>query len=233
MSNTEQNAAREGAGTLKPGLLLALMAFLGVGLLAGVHELTRDRIAAQEAAALRARLGEVLDPGLHDNDLSKSVLTLTAPGHLGHEEPVRVFLARRSGAPTAVVVETIAPDGYNGTIELLVGVDLAGVVTGVRVVNHRETPGLGDPIEARRSDWIEGFRGRTLGDPPATRWTVRKDGGEFDQFTGATITPRAVTRAIARTLALVDAEGASWFDDEREGTPAATRNERPGSELSP
>ena len=199
-------------GGLRPGLLLAVVAFLGVGLLAGVHELTKQRIADQKAAALRARLGEVLDPRRHDNDLARSMLTVTAPERLGHDRPVRVFLARLGGRPAAVVVETIAPDGYNGAIELLVGVDLAGVVTGVRVVRHRETPGLGDPIEARRSDWIEGFRGRSLGDPPRPRWTVRKDGGAFDQFTGATITPRAVTRAIARTLALVEAERDDWFD---------------------
>jgi electron transport complex protein RnfG len=198
-------------GGLRPGLLLAVVAFLGVGLLAGVHELTKHRIADQEAAALRARLAEVLDPRRHDNDLVSTVLTVTAPERLGHDRPVRVFLARLAGRPAAVVVETIAPDGYNGTIELLVGVDLAGVVTGVRVVQHRETPGLGDPIEARRSDWIEGFRGRSLGDPPASRWTVRKDGGDFDQFTGATITPRAVTRAIARTLALVEEKREGWF----------------------
>ncbi len=203
---------------LRPGLLLALVAFLGVGLLAGVHELTRDRIADQEAAALRARLGEVLDPKLHDNDLADAVLELTAPERLGHDQPVRVFLARLGDEPAAVVVETLAPDGYNGTIELLVGVDLTGVVTGVRVVQHRETPGLGDPIEARRSDWIDGFRGRSLGNPPAPRWTVRKDGGDFDQFTGATITPRAVTRAIARTLALVEDEQDTWF-----ATPLPTR----------
>ena len=196
---------------LRPGLLLALVAFLGVGLLAGIHELTKQRIADQEAAALRARLGEVLDPARHDNDLAQAVLTVTDPERLGHDRPVRVFLARLGGNPAAVVVETLAPDGYNGAIELLVGVDLAGVVTGVRVVRHRETPGLGDPIEARRSDWIEGFRGRSLGDPPAPRWTVRKEGGAFDQFTGATITPRAVTRAIARTLALVEEQQASWF----------------------
>ena len=114
---------------LRPGLLLAVVAFLGVGLLAAVHELTKQRIAEQEAAALRARLGEVLDPRRHDNDLVSTMLTVTAPDRLGHDRPVRVFLARLAGRPAAVVVETIAPDGYNGAIELLVGVDLAGVVT--------------------------------------------------------------------------------------------------------
>jgi electron transport complex protein RnfG len=199
-------------GRFRPGLLLALVAFLGVGLLAAIHELTRQRIADQEAKTLKARLGEVLDPRRHDNDLATAVLTVTDPERLGHDRPVRVFLAWLEGEPAAVVVETFAPDGYNGTIELLLGVDRAGKVTGARVVQHRETPGLGDPIETRRSDWIDGFRGRSLGDPPAARWTVRKDGGAFDQFTGATITPRAVTRAIARTLALVEAEQDNWFD---------------------
>jgi electron transport complex protein RnfG len=212
MNANDPQAPASRLSSLRPALLLALVAFLGVGLLAGVHELTRDRIAEQEAAALRARLGEVLDPRLHDNDLAGEVLEITAPERLGHDQPVRVFLARLGGEPAAVVVETLAPDGYNGAIGMLVGVDLDGVVTGVRVVRHRETPGLGDPIEARRGDWIDGFRGRSLGDPPAPRWTVRKDGGDFDQFTGATITPRAVTRAIARTLALVEDERDGWFD---------------------
>ncbi len=192
----------------RAGLLLAVMAVIGVGLLAGVHELTRKRIAEQERQVVLDQLGQVLPTDRYDNDLLADMITVTAPGELGHPRPVRVFRARRGDAPQAVVMEVIAPDGYNGDIVLLMGVDVDGVVTGARVIRHRETPGLGDPIEARRSDWIDAFRGRSLGDPPAEGWTVRKDGGVFDQFTGATITPRAVTRAMGRALA--------WFERHRE-----------------
>lgn len=203
----------------RSGLLLATLALIGVGLLAGVHELTRERIAEQERQVVLDRLGQVLPRDRYDNDLLADVVTLTAPGALGHDRPFRVFRARRDGEPVAVILEVTAPDGYNGDIVLLVGVGVDGLISGARVIRHRETPGLGDPIEARRSDWILAFTGRSLGDPPLPGWTVRKDGGAFDQFTGATITPRAVTRALGRALAWVDAQGERLFelpaDDER------------------
>lgn len=214
MSDARETGGARPPGAWRAGGLLALIAVLGVGLLAIVHDLTRERIAAQERAAMEARLAEVLDPARYDNDPLADSFVETAPGLLGHDRPVRVYRARRDGRPVAVLLETLAPDGYNGDILLLVGIDATGVVTGVRVLRHRETPGLGDPIEARRSDWIEGFRGRALGDPPRARWTVRKDGGDFDQFTGATITPRAVTRAVARSLDLAEARRATWFETE-------------------
>ena len=116
-----------------------------------------------------------------------------------------VYRARRDGAPVALVLTAVAPDGSSGPIELLVGVNADGTVAGVRVLAHRETPGLGDPIEASRSDWVLAFAGRSLGDPPPAGWTVRRDGGAFDQFTGATITPRAVVHAVRRVLEYVGA----------------------------
>lgn len=191
----------------RAGLLLAAMAVIGVGLLSAVHELTADRIAAKQRQQMLDRLAEVLPPSYYDNDLLVDRISVTAPGALGHGQPVSVYRARRDGEVTAVIMEVIAPNGYNGPIRLLAGIDRQGVITGVRVVSHRETPGLGDPIEARRSDWIEDFDGRGLGDPPLPQWTVRKDGGAFDQFTGATITPRAVARALGRALA--------WFEDQK------------------
>lgn len=207
---------RAGTTTSTPpwraGLLLATLAVIGVGLLAGVHELTAERIAAQERATLLQRLDEVLPADGYDNDLLADVVIVEAPEALGHDRPIHVYRARRGGHPVAAILEVIAPDGYNGDIVLLMGVTLEGTVTGVRVVRHRETPGLGDPIETARSDWTLGFDGRSLGDPPAERWTVRKDGGAFDQFTGATITPRAVTRALARALAWFAAQDATLFD---------------------
>jgi electron transport complex protein RnfG len=190
----------ERPGVLRSGLLLAAIATAGVALLAGVHTLTRDRIAEQEARVVRERLAQVLPPGAYDNDPREDLVSLPAPNVRGHPGPLRVFRARRDGQPVGVVMEVATSEGYNGEIRLLVGIWYDGTISGVRVTRHRETPGLGDPIETRRSDWIEDFRDRSLGDPLVERWAVRKDGGDFDQFTGATITPRAVVGAVKAAL---------------------------------
>ena len=185
---------------LRSGLLLGLFAVIGVAILAGVHDLTRDRIAEQQRQLIIQRLGQVLGSDRYDNDLLNDVIEMRDHGAFGHNEAVRIYRARKSGEPVAVIMELIATGGYNGDIVLLLGIDFAGDVTGARVIRHRETPGLGDPIEVRKSDWITRFTGRSFGDPEREKWAVRKDGGEFDQFTGATITPRAVVRAISRAL---------------------------------
>jgi Na+-translocating ferredoxin:NAD+ oxidoreductase subunit G len=119
---------------------------------------------------------------------------------LGTTAAVPVYRARRNGETIAIVIAPVAPDGYSGSIRLLVGIDREGRVLGVRVTAHKETPGLGDAIDKRKSPWILGFDGKSLQDPPAARWAVRKDGGDFDEFTGATITPRAVVGAVAGAL---------------------------------
>ncbi len=118
---------------------------------------------------------------------------------LGDGAPHRLYLARKNGQPTAAALETTAPDGYSGAIKLLVGADFNGTVLGTRVIEHHETPGLGDKIELRISDWISFFSGKKIEGPDDKRWAVKKDGGMFDQFTGATITPRAVVNAVRRT----------------------------------
>jgi len=182
-------------------------ALLSVLLLTGTEALTRERVAAARAQAERDALAMVLPPGAYDNDPLVDRITVTAPRWLGSDRPLSVWRARRAGAPSALVLEAVARDGYAGPIELRIGVDAAGRIAGVRVVAHQETPGLGDAIDAGRSDWILGFSGRALGLPPAERWTVRRDGGDFDQFTGATITPRAVVRTVRRTLEYVQAHG--------------------------
>ncbi len=215
MSDTPDTSAR-GAPPWRAGTLLALLAVIGVGLLAAVHQLTHERIDEQQRRVVLERLGQVFPMDRYDNDLLQDVIHFSAPGTLGHDRPVRVFRARRGGEPAGVIMEVIAPDGYNGDIVLLLGIDNDGTVTGARVIRHRETPGLGDPIEARRSDWIDRFRGRSLGDPPRDGWAVRKDGGAFDQFTGATITPRAVVGAIARSLDAFEAHRDTLFEKESE-----------------
>lgn len=198
-------------GILRSGLLLSLIAVIGVALLAGAHRLTRDRIAAQQIRVLNERLSQVLPAELYSNDLHADRLQIRRPDVFLHSAPVQVFRARRDGEPVAAIMEVTAPDGYNGDIRMLVGILYDGTVSGVRVTAHRETPGLGDPIEVRRSDWIERFHGRSLADPQPGGWAVRRDGGEFDQFTGATITPRAVVRAVHTALLYFDANRGLLF----------------------
>lgn len=183
---------------LRAAALLGIAALLATALLAGIHGATADRIAARERQQALARLAAVLPPALYDNDPVADSVTVS-DARLGAGAH-RVHRARRNGVPAALALTATAPDGYAGPITLIVGIDNDGVVLGVRVLAHTETPGLGDPIEERRGDWIHGFAGRSLGDPPGERWTVRRDGGDFDAFTGATITPRAVTHAVRRVL---------------------------------
>lgn len=184
---------------------LAVFAAVGVGLVALTEDLTRERIEANERAFLLRSLNDVLPPDRYDNDLFNDTQTVVDEDLLGTGEPVTVYRAFRSGEPAAVILAPVAPDGYSGAIRLLVGIGADGALTGVRVASHRETPGLGDAIEADRSDWIRGFAGRSLGNPPLERWSVRRDGGEFDQFTGATVTPRAVVKAVRNALLYFDA----------------------------
>lgn len=179
-------------------LLLGLFAAVGAGLVAWVHLATEAKIVANELAVTRARVSELLEGLDYGNDPVADHATV---GHalLGGQD-LPVWFARRGDEITGVVLSAIAPNGYSGSIHLLVGIDRDGNVLGVRVTRHRETPGLGDDIEADRSDWILGFRGRSLGNPPLELWRVRRDGGIFDQFTGATVTPRAVVQAVANAL---------------------------------
>jgi len=185
---------------LLAGAVLSGFALAGSALVAYVHQQTRARIAANESAATRRLLDDILPPGRHDNDMVRDTLQVTAPEMLGSEAPLTVYRARRNGKPVAAVLTVVAPDGYNGAIRLLVGIARGGELLGVRVLSEHETPGLGDRIEAGKSDWIRQFRGRSLGDPPQAQWRVRKDGGAFDQLTGATITPRAIVKAVRGSL---------------------------------
>lgn len=181
-------------------IILLMFAIIGTTLVAVTYEGTRDQIAANERATLLRKLHRLIAPEQHDNVLLEDVLAVRDVTLLGTDEPVTVYRARRDGKPVSLVIETIAPDGYSGTIRLLVGINIDGSLSGVRVVGHRETPGLGDAIDETRSDWIHVFDGKSLDNPEAAGWAVRKDGGSFDQLTGATITPRAVVKAVRNAL---------------------------------
>lgn len=198
---------------LRNAALLGLIA-IGVAVaLAGTQFLTRDEIAAQRRAAEARAYNEILPPGRYDNALLDDFRLVDDRELLGLQQPRKLLVARLGGKAQAVIVPATAPDGYGGAIDLIVGINADGSIAGARVVAHKETPGLGDNVEIRKSRWIEGFTGRSLGDPAPERWAVKKDGGAFDQFTGATITPRAVTAAIRRALQYFEANRATLLAD--------------------
>ncbi len=193
------------------GLLLALFAVLGTSLVAFTHHMTADHIAQNERQALLDSLNALVPAENIDNDIVTDKVTISDPERLGSAE-TQVYLGRKGGKPVAAVFTSIAPNGYNGKIKLLVAVRTDGTLGGVRVVAHKETPGLGDKVEVERSDWIRGFRDTYLGNPKLPRWKVKRDGGDFDQFTGATITPRAIVKAVKNTLLHYKEHGRKLFE---------------------
>ena len=181
-------------------VILTGFAIVSTGLVAFTFTGTREIIAANERAALLSNLNALVSPERYDNRLDEDTLQIIDPEYMGTDEPVTVYRAYQHGEPVAVLATPVAPDGYSGPIRLLIGVYADGVLAGVRVLSHKETPGLGDPIELGRSDWVLSFTGKSLNNPDSKGWAVRKDGGVFDQFTGATITPRAVVKAARKFL---------------------------------
>lgn len=180
----------------KHGITLALFAAGSAGLTAAINQMTKSTIAEQAAIQQKALFDQVLPTDRYNNRLTESCYLVNAP-ELGKGEH-RVYIAKQDDQPVAAVLEATAPDGYSGAIQLLVGADFSGTILGTRVTEHHETPGLGDKIERRLSDWITFFAGKKIDGADDRRWAVKKDGGEFDQFTGATITPRAVVNAVKR-----------------------------------
>lgn len=193
-------------------LLLGLFAIIGTAMVAITHDATAERIAANHRAFLLKSLHILVPPEQHDNDLFTDFITVTHKDLLGTYKPVRVYRARQDKQPVAAIINAVAPDGYSGSIELLVAVRYDGTLAGVRVVKHKETPGLGDAIEANKSDWILGFNNRSLTDPEKRGWAVKRDGGIFDQFTGATISPRAIVNAVYRSLLYFDTHKDELFE---------------------
>jgi electron transport complex protein RnfG len=185
-------------------LLLMIFATIGAGIVGLTYDNTIEDIKYNEQQTLLRKLNTILPASDYDNELLKDIILLAPDNLLGITEKSIAYRARKHGQPVAIVVPAIAPNGYNGPIHLLVGIYYDGTLAGVRVVKHRETPGLGDVVEARRSDWILGFSGKSLSNPNTKKWKVKRDGGHFDQFTGATITPRAVVKAVHSALLYFD-----------------------------
>ena len=185
---------------LLSGVFLALFAVVGTTLVALTEYSTSAAITENERQVLLRNLYALLPRDKLDNDIATDTLQLPASALLGTDDASTVYRARLGGEPVAAIFNSVAPDGYNGKILLLVGVYIDGRLAGVRVVKHAETPGLGDAVEIRKSPWINDFAGKSLVNPTQERWRVKRDGGDFDQFTGATITPRAVVAAVRNTL---------------------------------
>ena len=187
-------------GVIKGGITLALIAAICTTLVAATYQLTAERIAANEQAWLERSLEPALSGVFFEGSVSESKLVIPPPHELPGNDAAIVYRVFAEGEPVAALFAVTARDGYTGPIRILVGIGVDGIVTGVRIVEHRETPGLGDRIDQTRSDWVYQFDDRALGNPVEARWLLAVDGGEFDQLTGASITPRAVVKAIKETL---------------------------------
>jgi electron transport complex protein RnfG len=207
-------------GILQNGLILASVAAVCTALVALTFYSTEEQIAANEQAYIEQSLTPVLSGISFDNNLPASALTIRPPHELPGNEYAIVYRALNKGVPVAAVFEVTAPDGFTGPIKMLIGIDAAGVVTGVRAIQHKETAGLGDQIETSRSDWIYQFEGTSLDAPVRSAWTIRRDGGAFDQMTAASVTSRAAVNAINQTL--------QYFESNREAIFAAQADSESG-----
>jgi electron transport complex protein RnfG len=195
----------------KNSKILAVFAIVCTAIVGIVNLLTKDEIAFQQQQKLLRNLNSIIAEDNYNNVIYQDCLILPSAA-LGTASPQKVYRARNNNEPIAVAISTVAPDGYNGNIELIVAINIDGSISGVRTLKHQETPGLGDKIEVRISDWIKSFKGKKLANESDSRWLVKKDGGMFDQFTGATITPRAVVKAVRNTAIYFKAHQAELFD---------------------
>lgn len=201
---------------LRTAAILLAFTLVFTTLMASAYYLTAPRVAASAQAEKLRLLGVVLAPTFHDNDLLNDAIILPPTSALGTSEETRLYRARKNGQPAALVFETIAPDGYSGKIGLLLAVSANGQLLAVRVIQHKETPGLGDYIDPKKDrnkvrPWITQFSGISFNSVPPEQWRVKKDGGHFDQMAGATISARAVTNASGRALAWVNTHREKLF----------------------
>ncbi len=181
----------------KHGVVLACFAVVVATALAFTQHLTKDRIHTNQVVRIQNSLAEVLPDDRYDLPLDKQKIEL--PDSTSNKNRT-IYVISKNTVPVAVIISAVAENGYSGSIEMLVGILADDTVSGVRITKHAETPGLGDAIEAQKSDWIKSFDGKSLAAPTESRWTVKKQNGDFDQFTGATITPRAVIHEVKNTL---------------------------------
>lgn len=196
-------------------LILGAFAVLTAGILAMTFINTKDKIAEEERRAAQKALLEIIPSNRHDNDLLSETWEIPSAQllELGLKESSKIHIAKQNGKTVAVIIPSIAPDGYSGEIKLIIGVNIDGSVAGVRALAHRETPGLGDKVDIKKSTWILDFDGKSLQNHETSKWKVKKDGGIFDQFTGATITPRAVINRVKQTLTFFESHKGSILEN--------------------
>jgi electron transport complex protein RnfG len=201
--------------------VLAIFAIVCTAVVGIVHSLTKEKIELQKQKQLFDRLSQVIDPATYNNQIIEDCImiphsTTEVGKEINNQTAHAAYIALNDTVPVAIAITTTAPDGYNGNIDIIVGITTHGVVSGVRVLDHKETPGLGDKIELERNPWITSFTDKKVNSNPDPLWKVTKDGGMFDQFTGATITPRAVVKAVHNTVV--------YFNENKKALFAQSRN---------
>ncbi|MBT8066484.1 MAG: electron transport complex subunit RsxG [Gammaproteobacteria bacterium] len=209
---------------IKSGVTLAVIAAICTALVALTYQTTEQRIADNEKAWLERSLEPALSGVAYDSGISDSKITLPPPHGLPGSEDALIYRVYTKGEPVAALFVVSARDGYSGPIRLLVGIETTGRLTGIHVLEHSETPGLGDGVETAKSDWARQFTGRSLLDPEPEGWQIKTDGGQFDQLTGASVTPRAIVKAVKETLLYFDRHRDQVFANLASET-AATRGE--------
>jgi electron transport complex protein RnfG len=192
--------------SVRTAAILLAFTLVFTALMAGTYKATEPMVAASALAEKLRLIGEVLPPGQYDNDLMADAITLPPVQALALDDETRLWRARRNGVPVALVFEAAARDGYSGRIGLILAVNANGRLLALRVTSHKETPGLGDYIDPKKDKnkalpWIAQFSNLGFDSVPPKKWRVKKDGGRFDQMSGATISARAVTNASGRALA--------------------------------
>jgi len=213
--------------TSKTAMTLVAFALTFTLLMTFVYQLTKEPIAESQAVARIALFQQVIAHDRYDNDILKDTVSIAPSKLLGNTTASTASIARMGNQPVAVILEAIAHDGYSGQIKLLVAINLDGTISGVRVLNHTETPGLGDYIDITKSKWIKLFDGESPNKTSASNWAVKKDGGVFDYMAGATITPRAVIKAVKQTLEYFEENKATLFIPEDLSSESVTKEVRP------
>ncbi len=215
--------------SLHTAMNLLFFTLLGTSVLAMTYNLTHDTIAKTVEAEKLKLISQIVPNSMFDNDIIKDTLQIAPDAMLGTEDTTTAYRARLQNQPSALVLEAIAPDGYSGKIFLLVAIRGNGELAGVRVVAHKETPGLADYIEITKSNWIKGFDGASLARYKDSDWKVKKDGGQFDYMAGATITPRAIVKAVHKTLKYYEQHREALFaqaEPPKASAPAASTMEK-------
>jgi len=211
--------------TLKTALTLVAFAFTFTLLMTVVYQVTKEPIAKSEAAARINLFHQVIEGGRYDNDVLTDTVAISPNPLLGNKKPNEANIARLNGATVAVILEATAHDGYSGDIKLLVAINRDGSISGVRVIKHTETPGLGDYIDILKSNWIKLFDGESLLKTSSSTWAVKKDGGHFDYMAGATITPRAVIKAVHQALKYFEENKTTLLTEKKQSKQDVTPKE--------